>query len=77
MFGFNTDLTSSPGSSDIGVFVEGGSEVSDEGVEVAGVFLSDFGEDDGGGGLLVDESSESFLIFNETVGDVHLSAKLG
>lgn len=39
------------------------------------VFLSDFSQGDTGGGLLVDECSESGLVLNEAVWDTHLSAQ--
>lgn len=62
-------------SSDSGVFVVGSVEEGSQVLQVVEVFLSDFGQGDAGGGLLVDQCAESGLVLNEAVWDAHLSAQ--
>jgi hypothetical protein len=69
--------TTSPDSSQGFVFVELHSEVLGEEFEVLVVFFSQFGDSDAGGGLLVDELSESCLSLDEAIGDSLLSAESG
>ena len=76
-FGFlEFDLTlessfeSSPSLFKILVVVEVSSESSSQVVEFSLIFLSNFGQGDGGGVLLVDELSEGSFSFDEAVGDI-------
>jgi len=59
------------------VIVEVGSEGLGESIESRFIFRSNVGNGDGGGVFHVDEFSKSGLVFNETVGNVELSAEGG
>jgi len=76
MLGLDTKLISSPSSSNFSVIIEGSSEVFDEQVEFSFVFFSDVSHGDHGSGLLVDESSQSFFVFNNAVRNILFSAQL-
>jgi len=71
----DTHNTTSPGSAHLLVFVELELESGGEFLEIDHVFLVVFGDSDTGGGLLVDESTESGLSSNEAVGNILLSAE--
>jgi len=71
----DTHNTTSPGSAHLLVFVELELESSGEFLEVNHIFLVDSGEGNTGGGLLVNEFTESGLSSDETVGDILLSAE--
>lgn len=62
MLTLDSQKISSPGFSEFGVVVEGGSEVLHIEVEFSLVFLLDVGDGHDSGGLLVDQLSESFLV---------------
>jgi len=74
---FNTNLISSPSSSKGFVLVILSQEVLREEFEFILIFFSDFSEGDTGGGLLVNKSSESFLILDKGEGDFLFSTELG
>lgn len=67
--------TSAPVLSKAAVFVELSSEVLGKGLEILEIFLSDISYSDAGGGLLVDELTESCLTLNEAVSNTLLSAE--
>ena len=69
-----TSLETTDLSSEFLVFVEVGSEGSGKVVKFGLVFLSDFGQSEAGGILLVNQSSQIGSSSDETVWDVHLSA---
>ena len=71
----NSHNTSSPGSSECDVVVEGGSEVALEIGEVCEVFLSNIGESNTGGCPGAAELSKSCFTFDETEWNVVLSAE--
>jgi hypothetical protein len=72
-----TSLEASDLLSHIGIVVEVGSEGGGQVVKLSFVLLSDFGQADNGGVLLVDKLSEGGLSSNKAVWDVHLSAEGG
>lgn len=65
-----SSLESSPSLFKFLVVVEVSSESSSQVVELSLIFLSDFGQGNGGGVLLVDELSEGSFSFDEAVGDI-------
>lgn len=74
--GLGAHDTSTPGTTVIlellkVVSVDGG----DEGGETRLVLITDLGEGNGGGGLLVDEGTETRLALDNAVGDTHLAAE--
>ena len=77
MLGLDTENSASPGSSDILVLIEIGSEVFNIELELSLIFLSDISDSDDCGLFLVDKASESFFVLDETVWDVLFSAELG
>jgi hypothetical protein len=70
-----TSLESTDGSSKFSVFVEVGSEGSGQVVQFGFIFLSNIGQSDTGGVLLVNQSSQISSSSNETIWDVHFPAK--
>jgi len=75
MLVLNSHNTTSPGSSECEVVVIVGVEVVLEVIEIGEIFLSNVSKSDTGGGLGVDESSESCLSLDESVWNVVLSAE--
>jgi len=73
----DTHNTTSPGSAHLLVFVELELELSGEFLEVDHVFFVVLGDSNTGGGLLVNEFTESGLSSDEAVGDILLSAESG
>lgn len=69
--------TTTPGSSELFIFVELSTEVLCEELQVLVVFLSHFGKGDACGSLLMDEFAESCLALDEAEGDALLSAERG
>lgn len=53
MLGFDSENVSSPGSSEVDIVIESGSEVLHQKVEFSLVLFFDFGQSDNGGSLLV------------------------
>jgi len=77
MLRFNTQNLGAPFFSDFFIVVEVGSEGLGERVEGAFIFRSNVGNGDGGGVFHVDQFSESGLVLDEAIGDIHLSAESG
>jgi len=69
----NTHNTTTPVSSELFIVVELSSEVLGQHFQVLEVFLSNVGQSDAGGSLLVDELAESSLTLDEGVGNSLLS----
>lgn len=77
MLGFDSQNISTPGSSEFSVVIELSGEVLDEQVEFSLVFFTDISQGNNGGSLLIDQTSESFLVFDDAVRDLLLAAKIG
>lgn len=70
--------TTTPGLAVFLVLVVVGSlDGTDEGSELVLVLRLDFGQSKGGGGLLVNDGTETSLRLDNTVWDTHLAAKSG
>jgi hypothetical protein len=77
VLGFDSQNISTPGSSEFSVVIELSGEVLDEQVEFGLVFFTDVSQSNNGGILLIDQTSESFLVFDDAVRDLLLAAKVG
>jgi len=75
VLGFDTQDLGAPLFSYVFVVVEVGSESLAERVESRFIFRSNVGKADSGGVFHVDQFTESGLVLDETVGNVHLSAE--
>jgi len=71
----DTHNTTTPVSSEGLVLIELSTEVLGEEFKILVIFLADLSNGDAGGGLLVDELTETCLTLDESVGDTLLSAE--